>query len=123
MSEQRMSETVTVGSFTDGADPVTGDPTRVPVHTTYPAEGGDGRARIKYESLSVSEQDSAGSPVAIQTPVLSIPSGSPIPAEGEEVLCSASDADQSLVGRTFKIAGFPEAGQTTSLRFPLTENS
>ncbi len=113
-----MTDTVTVGSFTDGTDPVTGDPTRVPVDTRY-----EGRGRIKYESLAVSEQDGAGSPVASQTPYLSIPTGSPRAFEGDAVWVTASTADDGLVGRTYQVTGAPQAGQTTSHRYPLKELS
>ena len=113
-----MSETVTVGSFTDGVDPVTGAPTRTPVDTRY-----TGMGRIKYESLAVSEQDGAGSPVASQAPFLSIPSTSAMAFEGDEVVVDASSADALLVGRRYRVAGVPQAGQTTSHRFPLEELS
>lgn len=113
-----MSETVTVGSFTDGTDPETGDPITVPVDTRYIGIG-----RIKYESLAVSDTDGAGSPVATQAPMLSVPTGSPVFYEGDEVQVTASEADGSLVGRSFTIAGTPQAGQTTSLRYPLEERS
>lgn len=118
LANDRMSETVTVGSFTDGTDPVTGDPIVVPVDTRYTGIG-----RIKYESLAVSETDGAGSPVATQAPILSVPTGSPAFFEGDGVTVTASVADGSLVGRSFTIAGRPQAGQTTSLRYPLEEMS
>jgi hypothetical protein len=112
-----MSETVVVGSFTDGHDDQ-GNPTRVPVVTRY-----EGPGRIKYESLAVSEQDGAGSPVASQAPFLSLPSSSEMAYEGDEVLVTASSSDALLADRQYRIAGVPQAGQTTSHRFPLEEIS
>ena len=117
-ANERMSETVTVGSFTDGvADD--GSATRVPAVTRYASKPG----RIKYESLNAQEQDGAGSPVALQTPHLSVPTGSPRFFEGDEVLCEASEADVLLVGRLYRVTGSAQAGQTTAHRYPLEELS
>jgi len=116
---RRMTETVTVGSFTDGSDPVTGDPIRVPDVTRYENKPG----RIKYESLNAQEQDGAGSPVAMQTPHLSVPTGSPSFHEGDEVLVVASTSDALLVGRVYRVTGSAQAGQTTAHRYPLEELS
>jgi len=113
-----MSETVTVGSFTDGVAE-DGSPTRVPVVARYESKPG----RIKYESLNAQEQDGAGSPVAMQTPHLSVPSGSPQFFEGDEVLVVASAADALLVGRVYRVTGSAQAGQTTAHRYPLEELS
>ena len=117
-ANERMSETVTVGSFTDGVAE-DGSPTRVPVVARYEAKPG----RIKYESLNAQEQDGAGSPVAMQTPHLSVPSGSPQFFEGDEVLVVASAADVLLVGRVYRVTGSAQAGQTTAHRYPLEELS
>jgi len=117
-ANERMSETVTVGSFTDGvADD--GSPTRVPVVSRYEEKPG----RIKYESLNAQEQDAAGSPVALQAPHLSVPSGSPRFFEDDEVLVVASAADDLLVGRVYRVTGSAQAGQTTAHRYPLEELS
>ena len=117
-ANERMSETVTVGSFTDGVAE-DGSPTRVPAVARYDAKPG----RIKYESLNAQEQDGAGSPVAMQTPHLSVPSGSPQFFEGDEVLVVASAADALLVGRVYRVTGSAQAGQTTAHRYPLEELS
>ena len=116
LANARMSETVTGGSFVDGTDPETGDPTRIPDAVRYTGPG-----RIKYESLAVSDSSGTGSPVAAQTPFLSIPTGSPALFEGDEVVVDTSSADGVLVGRFYRVAGHPQAGQTTSNRYPLTE--
>lgn len=117
-ANERMSETVTVGSFADGVTE-DGSPTRVPVVARYEA----GPGRIKYESLNAQEQDAAGSPVAMQTPHLSVPSGSPQFFEDDEVLVVASVADDLLVGRVYRVTGSAQAGQTTAHRYPLEEMS
>lgn len=115
---RRMTETVTVGVFEDGTNE-TGDPIRVPVLTRYESKPG----RIKYESLAAQEQDGAGSPVAMQTPHLSVPTGSPRFHEGDEVVVFASAADELLVGRRYRVTGSAQAGQTTAHRYPLEELS
>lgn len=117
LATQLLTEDVTVGSFTDGVAE-DGSPTREAESTTY-----EGPARIKYESMAVSERDGAGSPVAAQTPSLSVPSGSSLIPEGEEVVVNSSKADASLSGRRYKVAGAPQAGQTTLHRYPLEELS
>lgn len=117
-AQRRMTETVTVGSFTDGVAE-DGSPTRVPVVARYEQKPG----RIKYESLNTQEQDAAGSPVALQAPHLSVPSGSPPFFEDDEVLVVASTADDLLVGRVYRVTGSAQAGQTTAHRYPLEEMS
>jgi hypothetical protein len=120
-SELRMTETVTVGLYTDGTDPVTGDPTRVLSVTNYSGVG-----QIKYPSLSVSESDGAGQQVASADVVLKVPvESAPDVRAGDEVLVSASTADGSLVGRRFRVKAWPQtqSGQVTAHRFPLEELS
>lgn len=112
-----MTEQVTIGSFKDGVAS-DGSPTRVPETTRY-----SGIGRIKYESLAVSDSNGSGSPAATQTPFLSIPSSSPRAFEGDEVLVGSSSADDTLVGRQYKIAGVAQAGQTSAHRYPLEELS
>ena len=117
MSESRMSETVTAGVYKDGTDE-NGDATRVLVTERYAGKG-----RIKYESLAVSDSDDSSQVVASQTPMLSVPTGSPVLHEGDEVHVTASEADEALVGRFYGVEGAPQSGQTTSLRYPLRELS
>ena len=115
-ADSRMSETVTAGRYTDGTDPVTGDPTRVLVEERY-----TGRARLKYESLTVSDSDSTSQVATTQKPMLSIPTGSTLLQEGDEVRVIASTADDLLVNRFYSIEGAPQSGQTTAHRYPLKE--
>lgn len=135
MAAERMTETVTAGTFTDGVDD-DGSPTRVPVDVVY-----EGLGRVKYDSLAVAARDGAGSPVAAQTPFLSVPvqASSTLPGddqeppflpnvlqvlhEGVEVLVTASEADPALVGRSYRVSGVPVMGQVTSNRVPLEEIS
>lgn len=134
-AESRMTETIVAGTFTDGVAE-DGSPTRVPVDVLY-----EGRGRIRYDSLAVSARDGAGSPVAAQTPFLSIPvqSASTLPGddteppvlpnvlrvlhEGTEVLVSDSTVDAALVGRVYRVTGNPVMGQVTASRYPLEETS
>lgn len=119
-AESRMSESVTGGAFTDGTDPVTGDPTRIPGSVRYAGVG-----RVRYASLAASSTstgaDQIGQPVVVQTPYLSIPWGSPRLFEGDEVRVDASASDPMLVGRAYQVAGNAVIGSVTSHRYPLTE--
>lgn len=119
-AESRMTETVTVGTFTDSTDPETFEPVRTPVETRY-----GGKARIRYASLATSAQasgsDQIGQPVVVQSPYISVPHGSPRLYEGDEVVVTASAADNLLVDRRYQVAGNATIGQTTAHRYPLTE--
>ncbi len=110
-----MTDSVVVGSFTDGVDEVTGDPTRVPVEEHYAGPG-----RVRWGSREVAWSMSTGSPVGVQEPYLSVPFGSPLLPKGDEVLVTGSE-DSLLVGRTFRVSGSAAAGQVTAYRYPLEE--
>lgn len=114
-AESRMSETVQVGRFTDGTDPVTGDPTRVLEAARY-----EGKARIRWGSREVSNSDAVSSPVGSQEPYLSVPFGTGRFWADDEVLVTGS-SDPLLVGRQFRVQGAAVAGQVTAYRYPLTE--
>lgn len=126
MADSRMSESVVVGSFRDGTDPATGEPTRVVVEQRYPAEGDTGpdagMARIRWGSREVSNSQATGSPVAMQEPYLSVPFGTARFFTDDEVECVGS-TDPLLVGRRFKISGAAPAGQVSAYRYPLEELS
>lgn len=117
-AERRMTETVTVGLFTDATDPTTGQPSRVLTTARY-----TGLGRVYYPSLTVAGGSAVGRPVAAQEPVLAVPLGTTILSVGDEVDVTASTVDASLVGRRFRVAGAPQAGQVTALRYPLVEVS
>lgn len=117
-----MTETVRVGPAVDGFDPETGDPT---VEITDPLYGGDSGApgQIKYVAGSVSESGGTGDTVAVQKPILKVPHGTVLLPEGDAVFVVSSTVDDVLTGRWYRIAGTPDAGQTSAHRYPLTEIS
>lgn len=115
MAGERMSESVTVGAFDDGTDPVTGDPIRVLIDSRYTGVG-----RIRWSSREVSNSQVTGSPVAMQEPYLSVPFGAGRFFTGDEVECTGSP-DPLLAGRRFKISGTAGGGQVTAYRYPLEE--
>ncbi len=119
---KRMTEKVRVGPAVDGLDPETGDPTLEITDTRY---GGDEGApgSIKYVADSVSEGRGTGDPVAVQRPILKVPHGTVLLPEGDAVLVVSSAVDEILTGRWYRIAGTPDAGQTSAHRYPLTEIS
>lgn len=116
-AESRMTETVQIGVFQDGVDLETGEPTRELVEQRY-----EGKARVRYPGNAVSARDNV-QVVAVQDIVVSIPHGSPVCFEGDEVLVTASTADPALVGKQYTVKGAPEVGQTTAHRYPVTELS
>lgn len=111
-----MTETITVGRFTDGVAE-DGSPTRV--------LDGDakytGKARIRLASREVTNAQGPGDPVAVQEPFLSVPFGTVRLFEGEQVLCTTSSSDPLLVDRMYDITGSAQAGQTSAHRYPLDE--
>ena len=117
LAEARMTDSVAVGTFVDGTDPETGDPTRVLVESRY-----SGMGRIRWNSREVSNSQATGSPVAMQEPYLSVPFGTARFFTDDEVECTGSP-DPLLVGRRFKISGAAGGGQVTAYRYPLEELS
>lgn len=116
-TEERFTETVIIGRYTDATDPTTGNATRVLASTTH-----TGPAQIKYQSLTVTDRDGASQPVQVQSPLIKLPSGTVVPV-GDEVHVTASTSDTALIGRRYTIDGQSQAGQTTSDRYPLKELS
>lgn len=109
-----MFETVEVGTYTDGVA-TDGSPTHVLEDARY-----EGKGRIRYGSLDVSNSDGAGSPVVVQSPYLSVPYGSPRLHDGDGVHVTAS-TDPLLVDRWFTVAGAAGAGQVAHYKYPLSE--
>lgn len=120
MANTRMSDVVQVGKFADGVDDETGDPTRALVEQRYPLADNPGIARIRWGSREVTNADAPSMPITVQEPYLSVPFGSPLLRDNDEVLVTASD-DPILVGRRFRVQGYPIAGQVTAHRYPLEE--
>lgn len=114
-ANSRMTDTVEVGKFTDGVDDATGDPIRVLQLERY-----SGMGRLRWGSREVTNADAPSMPVTVQEPYLSIPFGSPLLRDNDEVLVTASE-DPILVGRRFRVQGYPIAGQVTAHRYPLEE--
>lgn len=116
-AEARMTETVAVGLYADDVDS-NGNATRTLLVERYAGIG-----RIKLETLAVSDRSEPDQAFVEQDPLLGIPTSSPALHEGDEVLVIASTADPSLVGRRYRIAGTPQAGQTTAHRYPMKETT
>lgn len=117
-AESRMTETVTVGIYTDATDPDTGNPMRTLTTTRYTGSG-----RIRYGSRGVVNINAPGQPATVQEPYLSVPVGSPRLIVGDDVEVSASVHDPLLSGRRYRIQGNASAGQVTAARYPLEELS
>lgn len=114
-AESRMTETVQVGVFGEGFDPETGDTTRELLTERYA-----GVARVRYPGTAVSTSDRV-QVVAVTDIVLSLPHGSPVAFDGDEVLVTASTSDGVLVGKSFRVEGGVQAGQVTAHRYRVTE--
>jgi hypothetical protein len=116
MANARMTETVRVGELLYGEVPEGDiDPDQV-FTATY-----DGPARVSWKTYTVQQTTPGDQPVALSTPILSLPSGTLGVTVDMRVIVDASTADTSIVGRTFRIKGLPQSGQTTAFRFPLEE--
>jgi hypothetical protein len=115
MANARMTETVRVGILTEDVDPETLDPINT-LDVEY-----DGPARVSWKTYTVQQTTPGDQPAALSTPILSLPSGTLGVTVDMRVVVDASTADAAMVGRTFRIKGLPQSGQTTALRFPLEE--
>ena len=95
------------------------DPVLVPTNLYVGVLG-----RVKFPSLTVSERDQAGQLLAVQSSEVHVGVGA-TPNVLPDHFCrvTASTVDSSLVGRKFRIAGFPASGQTTAHRYPVSEAS
>lgn len=118
-ADGRMTETVKAGTYTDGTDEETGDPTRTIVEVLY-----EGPARVRYSANAVRSDDRVGLVFASQDITVSIPTAAQtrIP-DGAAIEVTASAVDPVLVGRMFTVDGAPAMGQTTAHRYPVTELS
>lgn len=81
-------------------------------------------ARVKYSSLIVSESRGAGEVVGAQSVSISVGVGS-TPTVNSDFMCRVVDssADTSLIGRKYRVKGFPQSGQVTAHRYPVEEVS
>lgn len=114
-AESRMGELVTVGKFAERTDEVTGDPVVAVVLERYAGVG-----RIRWGSREVTNAEAPSMPATVQEPYLSVPFGTVLLRDNDEVRVDAS-SDPVLVGRRFRVQGYPVAGQVTAHRYPLEE--
>lgn len=78
--------------------------------------------QVKFHTVQVSDREQAGQLIGVQQLTVKVAVGStPNVREGHFCRVTASTADVSLVGRVFRIAGWPQGGQTTSHRYPVEE--
>ena len=119
-AEARFTETVTFYRVTGThSDPVTYEDVedRLDIHVDIPA-------RMKLSTLTVSERTIPGQQIAVQAPEVHVPVGAtPNVKVDDYCIVTASTADASLVNRKMRVAGKPQAGQTTAHRFPVREVS
>jgi len=115
-----MTETVTVGTWSTRTDKGTGRAVDVLVEKHY-----EGPGQIKYPAETVSEQRTeVGQLSTTSAPVLKLPLGEAAAVrEGDLARVDASTADESLVGRWYRIKAYPASGQVTAHRFPIEEES
>lgn len=116
MADERMTERVDVGLFTDGND-ASGNATRVLKTERY-----TGQARIRWGSREVTNANAPSMHVALQEPYISVPVGSTRLYPLDEVHITES-VDAILVDRRFRVQGAAAAGQVTAYRYPLEELS
>ena len=112
----RFTETLTAFYVTRvlGTDGLYTD-TEVPVYA-------DVSGRVKFPTLTVSEREQGAQVPAVQDVQVHVASGStPNVVVNHLWRVTASTADTSLVGREFRTKGLPQAGQTTSWRYPVEQ--
>lgn len=116
-AESLMTEVADIGSLTyeQGPNLETIETISAPVYS--------GRCRLKWQQMRTTDTDVAGQMASESSVVLKLPIGTTGVHEGMMVLVSASTVDPSLPGRRFRIAGTPQSGQVTALRFPVSEES
>lgn len=82
------------------------------------------QARVKYPSQVVSERKGAGEMVGNQSVSIAVPVGStPNVSSDHFCIVTASTVDPSLIGRKYRVKGFPQSGQVTAHRYPVEELS
>ena len=115
-----MTETVTVGASVEGAfDNSTGTYPMV-FESHYTGPNNDHRARVKFPTLTVSERTPGGQTIAVQDVTLHLPVGFTSAIRIDDVVTvTGSSVDPDLVGRTFRVKGLAQGGQTTAHRFPV----
>lgn len=81
-------------------------------------------AQVKYSSLIVSESRGAGEVLGAQSVSISVAVGS-TPTVNSDFMCRVtnSTSDTSLIGRKYRVKGFPQSGKVTAHRYPVEEVS
>ena len=110
----RMTQTWRIGTLVEAEDPATFDTIQT-IEAVY-----TGIARFKA-GTGASEPSPGGQPIAQQSAELHLPSGTPGIDVDMVAVCDACPEDASLVGRVVRIKGRPAAGQTTSNRYPVSD--
>lgn len=80
-------------------------------------------ARVKYRTLNVHDREQATQLIGSQTPEVHVPFGSAAGVLTDDMVRVDESADPTLVGRVYRVTGRPQAGQTTTHRFPVEEIS
>ena len=114
----RFTETFTFFYVTSGEIP-DGEIDPVDVETVVHA---DIPGLVKFHTVQVSDREAAGQLIGVQQLTVKVAVGS-TPNVREDHLCrvTASTVDTSLIGRVFRVSGWPQGGQTTSHRYPVEE--
>ena len=114
-AESRMTETVQIGPEVDSGVGMETVWTVVPVY--------EGPARFILRSMASSDMVGADQPFDRQSPELHLPHGTQGVLVDHVAVIVGSTDDESLIGRRFRIAGLPQAGQTTAARYPVVEST
>ena len=114
-AESRFTERWDVYTTTRVLDGETGEYTDTEV-LEYEGVAG----QIKYPTLTVMEREQGGQIPATQDVIIKVAVGA-TPTVGVNDLwrCVSSDADPSLVGRTYRTKGEAQSGQVTAHRYPV----
>lgn len=80
-------------------------------------------ARVKYRTLNVHDREQATQLIGSQTPEVHVPFGSAAGVLTDDTARIDASPDPTLVGRVYRVTGRPQAGQTTTHRFPVEEIS
>lgn len=119
-NESRFTETLEFFSRVEGVIP-DGQIDPVTVETIlYSGVPG----QVKSPATQVADREQAGQLVAVQQTIVKVAVGA-TPNVRTDHFCrvTASIVDTSLVGREFRISGWPQSGQVTSHRYPVEQVS
>lgn len=118
-SAERLTETV-VAELSHNDTDDNGNQIRVVDSVVYGSPNG-APARIKFDTLNVSQPVAGGAQYSTLDVVAVLPTGSPRIPVGADIRVLASTADELLVSRSFRVQGSPQSGQTSGHRYPVEE--